>query len=729
MGPARWVGPGHLRATLYREWDENRINTQATWYYFRLEGVRGLPLTLELTGLADRYEGRPSHSIAERDKPCVSSDGVRWERLLSAQFDRERAVLTLRLTPETDTLWVAHLEPYTGEHLDRLAADHAGSPYLRRESAGRSVAGRDIPLWTVTDPEAPEGGKRVVWLMARQHAWETHTSYCLDGLVRFLLGETPEAAELRRRLLVRLLPMMDPDGVARGGTRLNRHGYDLNRHWDRVDPDDPGACASMPEIAAAKHALRDWLASGRPVDLFLSFHDTQDDVLILAPPLVEHPCLLRLLEEMRRIGFAGGVQNAGSINASTVETALHAEFGILTGLVELGTADLPTYGRPPTAEDRVRFGADLAMVLGGLRPGRSRPAAGRTLEARWEGTAMADKIGVAMLSFAHVHAPGYADQVQNNPDAELVAVWDDDPARGRAEAAKRGLPFYADLQELLALPGVQGVVCDAPTNLHPAVLIAAAEAGKHIFTEKALTIGTKDATEVVAAVRKAGVKFMISLPSRTRPETLFAKQVIDQGLLGDITEMRARIAHMAALDRWFQPGPDHSGSTWFGDEEAAGGGAFFDLGCHRVDVMRWFLGEPKSVVARMNNFAGAYPIDDNMVAVVEFKNKALGILDVSWVHRCGPNPLEIYGTHGYLAIEAGPGPKVWLESTKLDAGGIQGAIAPTNLPAALPTPMVQWINAIKDGTPMTIDITDGWNLTQLLEGCYTAARTGRAFEF
>lgn len=342
---------------------------------------------------------------------------------------------------------------------------------------------------------------------------------------------------------------------------------------------------------------------------------------------------------------------------------------------------------------------------------------------------MSQKIGVAMLSFAHVHAGGYAEQVKNNPNAELVAVWDEEPARGKAEAERRGVPFYEDLNALLALDTVQGVVVDAPTNLHTEVLIASAKAGKHIFTEKALTITIAEADQVVRAVKESGVKFMISLPSRVSRENLFAKRVIDEGLLGDITLMRARVAHMAALDRWFRAGENHSGSLWFGDEKAAGGGAFFDLGCHRVDLMRWFLGEPSSVVSRMNNFSGAYPIDDNMVSVVEFKNRALGILDVSWVHRSGPNPLELYGTHGYLTIGAGSGPNVQFHSTKIDAAGIKGVISPTELPDAPPMPMVQWINAIKDGSPMTITIEDGWNLTQLMEGCYTAARTGQAYVF
>ena len=227
------------------------------------------------------------------------------------------------------------------------------------------------------------------------------------------------------------------------------------------------------------------------------------------------------------------------------------------------------------------------------------------------------------------------------------------------------------------------------------------------------------------AVEDAGIRFMISLPSRTRPEILFAKRALDEGWLGEVTLMRARVAHSAALDRWFS-----GGSAWFGDVEQAGGGAFFDLGCHRVDIMRWFLGEPSSVVSQVNNFSGSYDIDDNMVSLVTFRNRALGILDVSWVHRYGPNPLEIYGTQGYLSIEAAPnGPRVQLISDKLKTEGVQGYIAPTNLPPALPSPMQQWVSAIKDGTTMSINIYDAWALVQMLANCYTAAREGREVIF
>jgi 1,5-anhydro-D-fructose reductase (1,5-anhydro-D-mannitol-forming) len=337
-------------------------------------------------------------------------------------------------------------------------------------------------------------------------------------------------------------------------------------------------------------------------------------------------------------------------------------------------------------------------------------------------------LGIAMLSFAHVHADDYARQVQAHPEATIQCIWDDDEARGRKGAVTYGAPYESDLRAVLSLPDVDAVLINAPTVQHTELLLAAARAKKHIFTEKALTVTTADADRVVQAVRDSGVQFMISLPSRTRPETLFIKNVLDQGLLGKLTVMRCRIAHNAALDNWF-----HGGSAWFGDATLAGGGALFDLGCHTVDVMRWFMGEPASVIAKVQNFSGAYDIDDNCVAVVEFKNGGLGILDVSWVHRAGPNPWEIYGTEGYISRAVAPGHGLLLASKKLDIQGLPSSdlpwITPNELPEPLPMPFQQWVSACLHGTPSTISVEDGRNLTELLEGIYTAARTGAEYRF
>jgi predicted dehydrogenase len=328
-----------------------------------------------------------------------------------------------------------------------------------------------------------------------------------------------------------------------------------------------------------------------------------------------------------------------------------------------------------------------------------------------------------MLSFAHVHANGYADQVKREPNAEMVAVWDDMPDRGRPNAEKYGVPFVQDLDELLARDDVDAVVVNAETSKHREVMVPAARAKKHIFTEKALSVTLEDSRAIADEVRKAGIVFTISLPQRTTPQFQFMQEAINKGWLGDITQARMRNAHNAALDHWFS-----GGTAWFGDKQLAGGGSLFDLGCHQVDVMRKLLGEPKQVTALAANNSGAYDIDDICIAIIEFKNKALGIIDVSWIQRSGPNTNEIYGTEGFLGTGY-PGAGVILQSRKLTAEGVSGTIQP-NLPSSRPSLMTQWLNRIEGsgGEPDT-NIDDGVNLTELLEGIYASADSGKAHQF
>lgn len=328
-------------------------------------------------------------------------------------------------------------------------------------------------------------------------------------------------------------------------------------------------------------------------------------------------------------------------------------------------------------------------------------------------------VGIAMLSFAHVHAPGYAKQVLEQPDAKLVAIWDEEEERGRQAAERYNVPFEPDLDKVLSRPEVDAVVVDTPTSMHPDVIIAAAEAKKHIFTEKALAITVKEADRIVEAVKRSGVKFMISLPNRCRPDRIFAKRVVDEKLIGDITMARLRVAHSAALDYWWKPG------NWFRDPARAGGGAFIDLGCHTLDLALWLLGRPKSAMARLSNFLGNYEVDDNSVAMIEFENKAIAMLDVSWVHRAGANTIELFGTEGSLVIGS-PGNEVQIISTKLAPQGIQGWINPTKLPDPTPLPMRQWLDAITKDTPTLITIEDGRNLTEIIEACTISSREGRA---
>ena len=317
---------------------------------------------------------------------------------------------------------------------------------------------------------------------------------------------------------------------------------------------------------------------------------------------------------------------------------------------------------------------------------------------------------IAMLSKWHVHAEGYAKQVRDY-GAQITAVWDEQPARGQEWAGKLGVEFEADLGTLLARADVDAVVVDAPTSRHCEVMVAAARAGKHIFTEKAMAPTVKECQEIAAAVRQAGVKFLISMPQRTQPVTLLAKKLVDDGVLGQISLVRLRNGHNGSSGNWLP-------AYWY-DEAAAGGGAMMDLGCHPLYTASYLLGKPARISSIYNTLTGK-PVEDNAVNVIEFCNKAVAIIETSFVSFNTPGSFEIYGTDGTFLANGG---EVKLACKKL--GDVcNGFITANKLPPALPAPMTMFLDACTKGTPIHFGLDDGIALTELLEHAYLAHRTG-----
>lgn len=325
---------------------------------------------------------------------------------------------------------------------------------------------------------------------------------------------------------------------------------------------------------------------------------------------------------------------------------------------------------------------------------------------------------VAMLSGWHVHAKGYANKIRSFDDAEVSVVWDEEPERGQAWAKELGVPFEADLAAACARDDVDGVVVDAPTNRHPEVMIAAAEAGKHIFTEKVMALTVAECDEIAAAVREAGVKFCISMPQRCSSTSQFAKQVADEQTIGDVTVLRARVAHNGSVADWLPP--------HFYDPIACGGGAMMDLGAHPMYLARWILGAPKRIASTFNTLTSR-TVEDNAVCTIEFACGAIAIVETAFVSTHSPGCLELYGTQGALLI-GGPDGGVRIRSDQIDSS-VPGWIAPAALPKAQPEPIRQFVTACLTDSDPPFTLDDGRNLTQLMEAAYIAHREDRQVEF
>ena len=326
-------------------------------------------------------------------------------------------------------------------------------------------------------------------------------------------------------------------------------------------------------------------------------------------------------------------------------------------------------------------------------------------------------IRIAMLSFWHVHARDYARQATQNPATEIVAIWDENDERGQAEAQARGVRYYDNFDELLAQPDIDAVIVDTPTNVHRDVMLSVARAGKHIFTEKVLALTLRECNEIVAAVEQAGVKLSVSLPRLYAGYTVAIKEIIDQGLLGDLTLVRTRLSHNGAVPTEENPQgwlPDH-----FFDREQCGGGAMIDLGCHPMYLARLFLGLPESVSAHYGYVTGR-EVEDNAVSVLRYANGAAGIVEAGFVNRYSPFTIEVHGTEGSLLYGA-PEDKLRIRSSKL--GGQW--IVKDDLPGNVPSASEPWAAHLQNGTTAAENIQAAVDLTMLMEASNRSASTSQ----
>jgi hypothetical protein len=199
--------------------DSNNI-----WWHFRVDGITpGEFLKIHVVHCP----------IAGDSNPVYSYDGLTWHR-----FTSTRSPYVQRF--DAPSVQIARNIPYPYTRTLELAAQMVG-PHVQVTDLATSEEGRSVKMFRFTDPVVPDAGKRVIWIMARQHAFESHSSWYAEGLARWQLSDHPLAAELRRRAVVYVTPMMDVDNVYRGGAgkeQLSHDGrrVDFNRSWGEHPP-------------------------------------------------------------------------------------------------------------------------------------------------------------------------------------------------------------------------------------------------------------------------------------------------------------------------------------------------------------------------------------------------------------------------------------------------------------------------------------------------------------
>lgn len=280
-------------------------------------------------------------------------------------------------------------------------------------------------------------------------------------------------------------------------------------------------------------------------------------------------------------------------------------------------------------------------------------------------------IGTKFMGKAHSNAwlaaPRFFD-LPLEPVLKMVCARDTEAAK--EFAANWGYSqVEADWRKAIEDKDIDVIAICTPTHLHKEMAIAAAEAGKHIFCEKPASMGYAEAKAMAEAADKAGVLHYLNHNYRRVPAVAFAKQMIEEGKIGQIYHWRGAYLQDWIMDPQFP-------FIWQLQKEMAGAGPHFDLNSHSVDLARYLVGEIDSVSAMLKTFIkerplpgagagtfsaggnassagkGTVTIDDAAFMNVEFENNALGSFDSSRFAggRKNYNYFEIYGSKGSIAF-------------------------------------------------------------------------------
>jgi hypothetical protein len=257
-------------------------------------------------------------------------------------------------------LYVARIEPYRLSDLDRLLAGIRGNPLVEISTIGRTVAGRDLEMIRIGDPAAPYR----VFVRARAHPWEAGSSWVAQGLIQRLLKQDDDAKKFLKVFSLYILPMANKDGVARGGTRFNLNGKDLNRDWEA--PVDAGL---VPENAALERWLEGMIAAGRGPHLALELHNDASGLLHLSrppvPQLDRHLARMGILEELLRTHtwFTEGSTKPGVRNSGTLGDGWVQRYGIDAAVHEFNCNWIEGVKDYPSAAHWMAYGGNLAAVF------------------------------------------------------------------------------------------------------------------------------------------------------------------------------------------------------------------------------------------------------------------------------------------------------------------------------------------------------------------------------
>ena len=230
----------------------------------------------------------------------------------------------------------------------------------------------------------------------------------------------------------------------------------------------------------------------------------------------------------------------------------------------------------------------------------------------------------------------------------VVAVMSRDEEKARNYAEKRGIKkWYTDAMELIEDPEVDAVYIATPPSSHATYAIMAMKAGKPVYIEKPMASSYEECTRINRISQETGVPCFVAYYRRYLPYFIKVKELIQQGVIGNVINVQIRFA---------QPPYDldynKENLPWRVQPDIAGGGYFYDLASHQLDILQDIFGCILEAEGFKSNRAGLYKAEDTVSACFQFDSGLVG--SGSWcfvAHSSAKEDrIEVIGDKGMLCF-------------------------------------------------------------------------------
>ncbi len=349
---------GRIAIHLLYDHERNAPNRAAGHIHFAIEGPAATPVEIEFHNLENIYNGRPGSVANEMHRLVVSEDGHKWTSVETEVLEHR---VRLRWMLTGGRQFIARVEPYRLSDLDRLLErlKAVASERVQVEGIGKTIEGRPLEVVRIGKQDAAHH----LFFRARAHPWEAGGNWVIEGLIAALLRGDRRSEAFLNGCCVWIMPMANKDGVARGRTRFNMAGRDLNRNWDL-----PANPETSPENFALEQWLEKKLSSGLRFDFAMEIHNDGNGRLhhSLPPPNDRARYLARIdrFENLLRkhTWFTTG-HNEGSLSTYSLANGWQNRFGIDGAVHEFNCQWIEKLGVGPLKEHWMSYGDALIDVF------------------------------------------------------------------------------------------------------------------------------------------------------------------------------------------------------------------------------------------------------------------------------------------------------------------------------------------------------------------------------